>query len=95
VVCRLRLLLTGNLRQFDAKGEPTHIYPVFLTPLKRLLAMHGLEIVETWTFPETTSVTSQPAVKLLAAIASLFLKEDLPGDILCLLIRKKPQSCDS
>jgi hypothetical protein len=57
--------------------------------------MHGLEIVETWTFPKTTSVTSQPAVKLLAAIASLFLKEDLPGDILCLLIRKKPQSCDS
>lgn len=35
VLCRLRLLLTGNLRQFDAKGEPTHIYPVFLEPLKR------------------------------------------------------------
>lgn len=95
VLCRLRLLLTGHLRQFDPKGEPTHIYPVFLTPLQRLLAMHGLEIVETWTFPETTSVTSRPAFKLLSAIASLFLADDLPGDILCLLIRKQPESCDS
>lgn len=95
VLCRLRLLLTGNLRQFDAKGEPTHIYPVFLTPLQRLLAMHGLEIFETWTFPATTSVTSRPALKLLSVLSSLFLKDDLPGDILCLLIRRQSESRES
>lgn len=89
VICRLRLLLTGNLRQFDAKGEPTHIYPVFLTPLKRLLDLHGLEVVETWTFPETTTVTSRPAFKLISSVITLFIHDDLPGDILCLLIRKK------
>jgi hypothetical protein len=88
----LRLLLTGNLRQFDAKGEPTHIYPVFLTPLKRLLAFHELEIVESWTFPETISVTSRPILKLLSSIVSLVIKDDLPGDILCLWIRKKPKA---
>lgn len=89
VICRLRLLLAGNLRQFDAKGEPTHIYPVFLTPLQRLLSLHDLEIVKTWTFPETTTVTSRPAFKLLSSIVTLFIRDDLPGDILCLLIRKK------
>lgn len=92
VLCRLRLLLTGNLRQFDAKGEPTHIYPVFLTPLERLLDIHGLEVVETWTFPETKTVTSRPALKLLSSIITLFIRDDLPGDILCLLIRKKPDT---
>lgn len=92
VICRLRLLLTGNLRQFDAKGEPTHIYPVFLTPLKRLLDLHGLEIVETWTFPETTTATSRPAFKLLSSVVTLFIHDELPGDILCLLIRKKSDS---
>ncbi|NEQ99190.1 MAG: class I SAM-dependent methyltransferase [Cyanothece sp. SIO2G6] len=91
VICRLRLLLTGNLRQFDAKGEPTHIYPVFLTPLKRLLDMHGLEIIETWTFPETTTVTSRPAFKLLSSLVTLLIHDELPGDILCLLIRKKSE----
>ncbi|MBE9109135.1 class I SAM-dependent methyltransferase [Nodosilinea sp. LEGE 07298] len=90
VICRLRLLLTGNLRQFDAKGEPTHIYPVFLTPLERLLDIHGLEVVETWTFPETKTVTSRPVLKLLSSVITLFIRDDLPGDILCLLIRKKP-----
>jgi 2-polyprenyl-3-methyl-5-hydroxy-6-metoxy-1,4-benzoquinol methylase len=90
VVCLLRLLLTGNLRQFDAKGEPTHIYPVFLTPLKRLLDIHELEIVKTWTFPETATVTSRPIFKLISSLVALFIYDELPGDILCLLIRKKP-----
>lgn len=89
VLCRMRLLLTGNLRQFDAKGEPTHIYPVFLAPLERLLASHGLEIVEEWTFPRTHSVTSRPSLKLIASIAKLFIKDELPGDILCLWIQRK------
>lgn len=89
VLCRLRLLLTGNLRQFDSKGEPTHIYPVFLAPLNRLIALHNLEVVEKWTFPETTSVTSTFGLRLISRLAKLFIKDDLPGDILCLLIRKK------
>ncbi len=92
VLCRIRLLLTGNLRQFDTKGEPTHIYPVFLEPLKRLLTLHDLEIIESWTFPKSTSVTSRPSLKLLSSLVTVFLKDDLPGDILCLWIRRKPQS---
>ncbi|MBD1916321.1 MULTISPECIES: class I SAM-dependent methyltransferase [Cyanophyceae] len=92
VLCRMRLLLTGNLRQFDAKGEPTHIYPVFLAPLERLLALHGLEITEKWTFPKTHSVTSRPSLKLLSLIAKLFIKDELQGDILCLWIQRKSAS---
>ncbi|HTQ24571.1 MAG TPA: class I SAM-dependent methyltransferase, partial [Candidatus Binataceae bacterium] len=35
--CRLRFLLTGKLKDFDSKGDQTHIYPVLLTSLQRIL----------------------------------------------------------
>ncbi|PSO87953.1 MAG: hypothetical protein BRC41_03970 [Cyanobacteria bacterium QH_9_48_43] len=89
VLCKLRLLLTGNLRQFDPKGEPTHIYPVFITTLKRILTMHGLEVVQQWSFPSNTSVTSRASLKIMSSLLSLAISDPFPGDILCLLIQKK------
>jgi len=88
VLCRLRLLLTGNLRQFDQKGEPTHIYPIFITPLNRILKNYNFEIVYKCTYPPKGSVTSRPSLKMMSSILSLILKDALPGDILCLLIQK-------
>lgn len=88
VLCRLRLLLTGNLRQFDEKGEPTHIYPVFMTPLNRIMKSYNFEIVYKCTYPPKGSVTSRPSLKMMSSIISLILKDELPGDILCLLIQK-------
>lgn len=37
VLSRFRFLVTGELKQFDTKGELTHIYPVLLTSLERIL----------------------------------------------------------
>jgi len=88
VLCRLRLLLTGNLRQFDQKGEPTHIYPVFMTPLNRILKSYNFEIVYKCTYPSKGSVTSRPSLKMMSSLLSLILQDELPGDILCLLIQK-------
>jgi len=88
VLCRLRLLLTGNLRSFDQKGEPTHIYPVFMTPLNRILQNYNFEIVYKCTYPLKGSITSRPSLKWMSSILSLVIKDELPGDILCLLIQK-------
>ena len=76
------------MRQFDPKGEPTHIYPVFITPLKRILTMHGLEVVQSWTFPSNTYVTSRASLKIMSSLLSLAISDPFPGDILCLLIQK-------
>ncbi|MDX2097117.1 MAG: class I SAM-dependent methyltransferase [Leptolyngbyaceae cyanobacterium bins.59] len=88
--CRMRFLLTGRLKSFDEKGDPTHIYPVLLNALDRVLPRYSLEIARRWGFPENGSLISRPSTILLAAILKRFLPDPTPGDTLCLLIRKKP-----
>ena len=88
VLCKIRFLLTGKLRQFDDKGEPTHIYPIFLTPLMRILQRYNLEIVKKWSYPIAGSVTSRASLKIASSLLSSILRDELPGDILCLLIKK-------
>ncbi|MCS6815616.1 MAG: class I SAM-dependent methyltransferase, partial [Cyanobacteria bacterium] len=87
VGCRLRFLLTGQLKSFDAKGDPTHIYPVLLTALNRVLPRYGLKIVKKWGYPARGSLVSRPSTLLLSTIAEWFLPNSDPGDTLCLLIR--------
>lgn len=92
VLSRLRFLLTGNLRQFDDKGEPTHIYPVVLTPLTRILQNYHLGVVKKWSYPSAGSITSRASLLIASSLLSLILKDELPGDILCLLIQKSKTS---
>ena len=87
-LCRMRFFLTGALKQFDAKGDPTHIYPVLLTALNRILPRHGLRIAAQWCYPEGESITSRLSTRLLAKIARMFVPDPHPGDVLCLSIRK-------
>lgn len=88
VEARLRLLLLGQLKQFDAIGDPTHIHPVFCFPFERLLTRHGLRVAQRWGYPEDgTSPTSRGALKSLAGLARLVgLRGDPDGDQLCLVI---------
>ena len=88
LVGRMRFFLTGNMRQFDDKGEQTHISPILLTPLNRIIKRYNLEIVKEWSYPQTESVTSRASLKLVSSILSSMLNNELPGDILCLLIQK-------
>jgi hypothetical protein len=90
VLCRFRFLLTGKLKQFDEKGDPTHIYPVLLTALERVLRRYQMGIVKKWSYPaDGGSITSRPVLKIAAAILGAILPNPDPGDVLCLLIQKK------
>lgn len=87
--CRLKFLLTGRLASFDEKGDPTHIYPVLLDSLQRLLPRYSLEIVKSWSYPDRGSLIFRRPIKMLSAALGLILPNQVPGDTLCLLIRKR------
>jgi 2-polyprenyl-3-methyl-5-hydroxy-6-metoxy-1,4-benzoquinol methylase len=88
VSCRLRFFLTGKLASFDEKGDQTHIYPVLLDALFRVLPRYSLEIVEQWGYPAKSSVIYTGTTQVLSTLSKLFVPDRVPGDTLCLLIRR-------
>jgi len=88
VEARVRYLLTGNLKQFDAIGDPTHVTPIFRFPFERTLRRHGFFVVDAWGFPKDgSSLTSRSSTRLLANVARFFGAKDAPaGDSLCMLV---------
>jgi 2-polyprenyl-3-methyl-5-hydroxy-6-metoxy-1,4-benzoquinol methylase len=89
LAARLRFLLLGELKQFDSIGDQTHIFPVLITTLNRILANRRLEIAARWGHPtDGHTVTSRWWVNTLARVLRGVLKENTPGDNLCLIIRK-------
>lgn len=90
VICRLRYLALGKLKQFDDKGDPTHIYPVFAENLEKLLLRRGLEIKRLWGYPENgDSLTSRPITNLAGRLLGAILPQRVGGDVLCALIGKR------
>jgi 2-polyprenyl-3-methyl-5-hydroxy-6-metoxy-1,4-benzoquinol methylase len=91
VRARVRFALTGKLQGFDptnVPAEPTHLYPVFLTCLDRLLAQYQLEAVERWTFPPRRGAGTRLMRRLAAGVLELVLPNHFPGDSLCVLVRR-------
>jgi len=91
VRARIRFALTGKLQGFDptdAPAELTHLYPVFLTCLDRLLARYQLETVERWTFPPRKGAGTRLTRRLAADVLEMMLPNQYPGDILCVLVRR-------
>ncbi len=90
VRARIRFALTGKLAGFDptnVPAEPTHLYPVFLICLDRLLSQYRLKVVDTWTFPPDRGRGSRPLARLAALFLAMVLPDPYPGDTLCVLIR--------
>jgi SAM-dependent methyltransferase len=88
---RLRFALTGKLRGFDSTHvpvDPTHLYPVFLTCLDRLLARYQLEAVERWTVPPRGGAGTRLMGRLAAGVLEMMLPNQYPGDSLCVLVRR-------
>jgi hypothetical protein len=83
--------LTDRLKQFDSKGDPTHITPIVLFPYIRLLNRHGFSVLESWGFPEDgSSPTSRPLMRLAARLLRPIVRTSIAhGDTLCLLIQRK------
>lgn len=88
---RLRYLLLGKLKQFDAIGDPTHILPIFLFSFERILQRHGFEIVRSWGFPlDGSSPTSRKGLRMAAALLrACGIKATPAGDHLCMVIQKR------
>jgi SAM-dependent methyltransferase len=87
--CRLKFLTTGKLASFDEKGDQTHIYPVLLSCLDRILPRYSLTIVKQWGYPLTGSFIYRSSTRLLSSFMELFLPSEISGDTLCMLIKKK------
>ena len=87
---RLRWLFSGSLRQFDDHGDPTHVTPVFLPLLPRLLEPRGLAVEAAWPHPAAGYLAMRPALNVLFRM--LGFADAHPGDTLCLRIRKRSGS---
>jgi SAM-dependent methyltransferase len=90
VRARVRFAITGKLAGFDrtnAPFEPTHIYPVFITCLDRLLPRYGLETVQRWTYSPVGGSGSRLAARIVAALCAAAFPNQYPGDLLCVLVR--------
>lgn len=88
VEARVRYLLTGLLKQFDAIGDPTHVNPIFRVPFERILKRHGFLVIDSWGHPEDgSSPTSRRGLRFIAKVARLFgVKGEPAGDTLCMLL---------
>ena len=81
--------LTDRLKQFDSKGDPTHIMPIVLFPFTKLLKRHGLTLLESWGFPlDGSSPTSRPTMRMMASLLRPLLRSRIHGDNLCLLVHR-------
>jgi len=88
VSCRLKFLITGKLASFDEKGDQTHIYPVLLNSLHRILPRYSLKIVETWGYPINGSLIYRRSITLISFLLEFIIPNKNPGDTLCILIQK-------
>lgn len=84
---RLRWLFSGRVRQFDEQGDVTHLMPVLLPLLPRLLAPRGLELGETWSYPLRGYVAMRPMLRML--FRTLAFADRRPGDALCFWVHKR------
>jgi 2-polyprenyl-3-methyl-5-hydroxy-6-metoxy-1,4-benzoquinol methylase len=88
ISCRLKFLITEKLSSFDEKGDPTHIYPVLLTSLQRVLPRYSLKVTRKWGYPERGSLVSRPSTSIISAFLERIIPNGNSGDSLCLLIQK-------
>lgn len=91
---RMRFLLNARLPGFEQQAprvpfEPDHIHPFVLAAYKRkIIDRLDLCVVRTWTHPENRGGGSRAFAGIAAKALRLLLPDDLPGDTLCLLLRK-------
>lgn len=89
LAARLRLLVHADMKQFGRLGDQTHLFPIVLGTFPRLLARHQLRLVDHWGYPaDGRTLTSRGTANLVARMLRMVLPEPVPGDVLCMLIRR-------
>jgi SAM-dependent methyltransferase len=87
---RTRFLVTGSLDFFERQAAPDHIHPFVLGAFRRhILPRYPLTLERVWPYPADGSSGSRWFARAAARSLSLILPNDLPGDTLCLLLRKR------
>jgi 2-polyprenyl-3-methyl-5-hydroxy-6-metoxy-1,4-benzoquinol methylase len=87
---RTRFFLTGKQQGFDINYDPEHIHPMMLYAAQRVIfRRHNLEVARLLTYPENGGNGSRWFARLAERGLSLILPNDLPGDTLCLFLRKR------
>jgi 2-polyprenyl-3-methyl-5-hydroxy-6-metoxy-1,4-benzoquinol methylase len=86
---RLRFLFNPHLMFFDRDCNSEHLHPFMMGAMTRVvLNPLGFQIVRLETFPERRSESSRPFQRFILRVLSLGLSDKLPGDSLCLFIKK-------
>lgn len=91
---RMRFLLNARLPGFEQQTpripvELDHIHPFVLAAYKRkIIDRLNLSLVRVWTHPENQGGGSRAFASVVTKTLRLLLPDDLPGDTLCLLLRK-------
>lgn len=94
VRARVRFLLSAGVPFFEPTAHSTpiqldHIHPLVLQAYQRkIFAPLELPLVRVWTYPEGSSSSNRWFARLAARAIRLMLSDELPGDSLCLLLRK-------
>jgi SAM-dependent methyltransferase len=86
---RTRFLLTGKLTFFDTNAAPDHIHPLALDAfIRHVLSRYPLKLERVWSYPEKGSNGSRLFARFIASTMARVLPDPLPGDSICLLLRK-------
>lgn len=91
---RMRLLFGRGVPFFELAAhhtpvEPTHVHPLVLEAYRRnMFDPLGLSIERVWSEPEHGSYGSRWFARLAIRALHLVFVDDLPGDTICLLLRK-------
>ena len=91
---RTRFLIRQGVPFFEQMAHSTpveldHIHPVILEAYQRkIFTPLELSLVRVWTYPDSGSHGLRWFARLAARVMRLAFSDDLPGDSLCLLLRK-------
>lgn len=85
----LRFLFSGKLHFFDINAAQDHTHPLLLGVLQRhILPRYPFNLERIWTYPPGGSRGTRWFARCLTSLLRLFLPDELPGDTVCLLLRK-------
>jgi SAM-dependent methyltransferase len=92
---RVRFLQSAGVPFFERAAhsirivDPEHIHPIVLEAYQRkIFTPLKLSLARVWTYPDSGSHGSRWFARLAARVMRSMLSDDLPGDTLCLLLRK-------
>jgi SAM-dependent methyltransferase len=94
---RVRFLLRQKLFYFESAShapiELDHLHPLVIEAYQRRIFIPlGLSLTKIWTYPANGSNDTRWFARFATRVLQLTLRDDLPGDQLCLLFRKPEAS---